>query len=71
MINFAFIFHRGDVFGFLCGVMAKFELVTPKFQNYTTLHVYLWGFQISHFLKKSITYQRKGASGNVMVNKLD
>ena len=52
VINCVFTFRTTNTFGY---VMT--QLVKHKFLNLTTLHIYLYGFQIAHGAKKCTTCQ--------------
>ena len=45
-------------FGCFSGLMVQFELVKHKFLNWSMLHVYLYGFQITFEVKQCTTCQR-------------
>ena len=56
-INFNFTFCTNNVFRFFCVVVDQFQLIKYKFSNWTTLHVHLRRFQITHDVKQYTTCQ--------------
>ena len=57
MTNIKFTFHITIVFSCLHRFKSMIIFVKLMFPNKTTLHVYMWGFQIPHRLKSCITCQ--------------
>ena len=64
----AFTFRILNTFGCLLDVMDGFELMKHKFVNYTILHVYMCGFQITYGVKQYITCQRANYHATINLN---